>query len=148
MIKIIDGDLFDTDCQIIAHQVNCRGVMSSGVALQVKKKYPQAYKSYKIFLDTFKKSSFGKCQTVQCEGKIIANLFGQDDYGYGKQQTDLSKLQNGLSELRKFMIDAKIKSVAFPYKMSSDRGGANWDDVLELIKECFENFDVKIYKLG
>ena len=37
MIKIINGDLFDTDANIICHQVNCKGKMGSGVALQVKK---------------------------------------------------------------------------------------------------------------
>ena len=43
MIKIIDGDLFDTDAKFICHQVNCMGKMGSGVALQVRKKFPHVY---------------------------------------------------------------------------------------------------------
>ncbi len=46
MIKIIDGNLFDTKAKIIAHQVNCRGVMGSGVALQIKERYPYVYEMY------------------------------------------------------------------------------------------------------
>lgn len=30
----------------IAHQVNCRGKMGSGVALAIKQKYPEVYQKY------------------------------------------------------------------------------------------------------
>lgn len=50
MIKIIDGDLFETDAKFIVHQVNCMGRMGSGVALQVKEKYPHVYEEYKKLL--------------------------------------------------------------------------------------------------
>lgn len=43
MIKVINGDLFTSDARIIAHQVNCQGKMDSGVAQQVKNKYPNVY---------------------------------------------------------------------------------------------------------
>ena len=49
MIKIIDGDLFETDAKFIVHQVNCMGRMGSGVALQVKEKYPHVYEEYAKF---------------------------------------------------------------------------------------------------
>ena len=51
MIKVIDGDLFTTDARIIAHSVNCRGVMGSGVALQVHQKFPHVFFQYKRFCD-------------------------------------------------------------------------------------------------
>jgi hypothetical protein len=43
----------------------------------------------------------------------------------------------------------KIKSVAFPYKIGSDRGGADWNVILSMINSVFENTDitVKVYKL-
>ena len=39
MIQIIEGNLFDSNAHIIAHQVNCQGVMGSGVAKQVKERF-------------------------------------------------------------------------------------------------------------
>ena len=39
-IKIIDGNLFDSKAKIIAHQVNCQGKMNSGVAKEVRQRYP------------------------------------------------------------------------------------------------------------
>lgn len=43
---ILNGDLFKTPFEIIAHQVNCQGVMGSGVAKQVKEKFPYVYSTY------------------------------------------------------------------------------------------------------
>ena len=47
MIRVIDGDLFTTDARFIVHQVNCKGVMGSGVAKQVRNKYPHVFVEYK-----------------------------------------------------------------------------------------------------
>lgn len=45
-IKIIDGNLFDSKAKIIAHQVNCQGKMNSGVAKEVRQRYPHVYRDY------------------------------------------------------------------------------------------------------
>ena len=47
MIKHVKADIFTTDCDIIVHQVNCYGVMGSGIAKQVKERYPDVYDIYK-----------------------------------------------------------------------------------------------------
>lgn len=47
MIEIIEGNLFDTDAKFICHQVNCMGKMDSGVALQIKQRFPHVYEEYK-----------------------------------------------------------------------------------------------------
>ena len=49
MIKVINGDLFSSTARFIVHQVNCQGKMGSGVALQVKQKFPHVYDEYKKF---------------------------------------------------------------------------------------------------
>ena len=46
MIKLIEGNLFNTKANIICHQCNCQGIMGSGVALEVKNRYPKVYESY------------------------------------------------------------------------------------------------------
>lgn len=40
MLKHIKGDIFKSNADAILHQVNCQGVMNSGVAKQVREKYP------------------------------------------------------------------------------------------------------------
>ena len=73
-IKFYNGDLLDSTAGIIAHQVNARGVMGSGVALAIKTKYPEVFKSYREFFETgnlkLGKVDFAKTN----DGKIVANI--------------------------------------------------------------------------
>ena len=43
MVEIKIGNVFDTDAKYICHQVNCKGKMASGVAKEVRERYPDAY---------------------------------------------------------------------------------------------------------
>ncbi len=54
-IKIIDGDLFTTNAKIICHQVNCQGEMNTGVAQQVREKFPHVYEEYKGYVEAYRK---------------------------------------------------------------------------------------------
>lgn len=40
-VVIKEGNVFDSDAKIICHQVNCQGVMGSGVAKEVRERYPR-----------------------------------------------------------------------------------------------------------
>lgn len=48
---ILNGDVFTAPFDAIAHQVNCRGVMNSGVAKTVRERYPEAFDAYKKLCD-------------------------------------------------------------------------------------------------
>lgn len=150
MIKIIDGDLLESNADIIAHQVNCQGKMNSGIAKQIREKYPEVFKLYKTLCDNYidhKYDLLGMCDVVSISnGKYIANLFGQLNYGYdGKQYTNLQALKIAMIKLRNFA--SKNKTIAFPYGLASFRGGAKWEDVYAIIKEVFDGYNVEIWRL-
>ena len=48
MVQVIEGNLFDSHAHIIAHQVNCQGAMNSGVAKQVRERFPHVFEMYKM----------------------------------------------------------------------------------------------------
>ena len=50
-MKIIYGDILNITEGIIRQQVNCMGVMGSGLAKQIRNKYPRVYQKYKDFLN-------------------------------------------------------------------------------------------------
>lgn len=154
MITIIDGDLLSSNADIIAHQVNCQGKMNSGVAKQIREKYPDVYNVYMKWCEMcvkYKDVLLGRCQLVKTRnGKLIANLFGQLGYGYdGKQYTDLNALKNAMINLRDYHIRYMDKAtvVAMPYKIGCARGGANWDDVYKIIDEIFKDYTVELWRL-
>lgn len=153
MIKIVNGNILDAHEDIICQQVNCMGVMGAGLAKQIRNKYPEVYDAYTEMCGMFsKKKLFGQSQMVKCnDGKYIANIFGQLDYGTNKVQTDYKALYDGLSRVFNAVIKLKQykgKSIAIPYGIGCGLAGGNWGKVYEIIEELSEsyNYDITIYK--
>ena len=171
MIKNINGNIFDSKANFIVHQVNCQGVMGSGVAAQVAERFPHVEKEYLKYLKYCKKYKIEPLGTAQYiptetwaiglvdtmkntyvdaydkEYQYIVNLFGQDNFGMGVQQTNLKAMEKAFVD-----ICGKAKSigatVAVPYRIGSFRGGAKWEDVERIIKNVFEHsgVDVEIWR--
>lgn len=151
MINHIKGDIFQSNADVILHQVNCQGVMGSGVAKQVREKYPWVFAEYKRLCDDAKrlpngtKSLLGVTQFVFInETQVIGNLFAQDRFGYdGKCYSDYTALRKCLMYVKKKFGDKKI---AIPYLMACHRGGGNWDTVREIIEDTLEGCDITLYE--
>ena len=86
MVEVKIGNVFDTDAKYICHQVNCKGKMASGVAKEVRERYPSVYWEYmsiwerSVGLGT---SLLGQAQFIKVEpNRTIVNCFAQDNYGY------------------------------------------------------------------
>lgn len=145
MVKIINGDLFDSKANIIAHQVNCQGVMGSGVALQVKQKYPNVYEGYKRICNG---KMLGKIQLIPINShkQMICNIFGQDSCGYdGRQYTSIEALSQCFRELAYFATKNKY-TIAMPYGIGCVRGGADWNKVYQMIEDIFVDGIVELWK--
>lgn len=150
MIKIIEGNLFDSKAQIICHQVNACGVMGSGVAKEVRERYPTVYGAYR---NEYEKGNLKLGIVIYATAKkdqVIANMCAQDKFGYdGKLYTNYVALQECFNNVVSYAYSAfDIKpTIALPYKMSCDRGGGKWDIVYQMIENTFKDFDVEIWKL-
>lgn len=141
----IDGNLLDTDADVIMHQVNCKGAMNSGVAKAIREKWPIVYEKYKNACDTSTSPLLGKILPVKVDNAVIVNLFAQFNYGYdGERYTSYDAIDTCLKKVAKFCAEKEVKSVALPYHMSCDRGGANWNIIMEMIKQHFNDLDITI----
>lgn len=152
MIKIVDGDILKTDCNIICHQVNCRGVMGAGLAKQIRDTYPKCYEEYSEFVADFKHVGLlGQVYYyVDDSGKVIANLFGQDGYGRSKKQTDYEALEEAFKYVREAVTEDgsefKGYSIAIPYMIGCGLAGGDWNIVYSMIQDIFKDIDVTLYK--
>src|SRR5438067_13930817 len=45
-VKVVIGDLFESDAQTLVNTVNTVGVMGKGIALGFKQRYPEMYEDY------------------------------------------------------------------------------------------------------
>lgn len=153
MIKIVYGDLLEAKEDILGHQVNCQGKMNSGVAKSIREKYPYAYHMYMKKCEANSKLNqetsnlLGKLQIATVEtDKHVANLFGQNFYGYDKKKyTDEEALFSAFKRLREYAENFEL-SVALPYMIGCYRGGADWKIVEEYLLKAFDGYEVTLYK--
>lgn len=154
MLEVIDGNLFSMTRGIIGHQVNCMGVIGSGVAVQVRNLFPDIFIRYCEFIRETNKSScspLGSCQIVQTsdnDALFVANIFGQFGFGKGERFTNYAALEAGLDYCFKFAA-SKGLPVGLPYKIGCDRGGGDWTLISEMINRLAEDHkvDVTLYRL-
>ena len=163
MIQYINGDLLDSVCVFICHQVNCQGKMASGVAGQIRKRWPEVYTNYKFKCDqawaieqtdpmtTKEDYLLGSVQILYIEDaniprQCVVNMFAQAFYGYnGSRYTSYDAFWNCLNELKNQI--PKDSTIAFPYKIGCGLGGANWKIIEKMIDVVFKDYRVFIYKL-
>ena len=147
MIRVVKGNLLDATEHIIAHQVNCQRKMNSGVAKAIREKYPEVYEKYQNT-----EPKLGTVEYVSVDRRYVANMYAQDMYGYdGKQYTSYESFRqcckNIVNECRLSKHMNKDLNVAMPYKIASDRGGADWDKIMDILLEEFTDVDLTLYKL-
>jgi O-acetyl-ADP-ribose deacetylase (regulator of RNase III) len=158
MIIHKDGNLLKAEENIIGHQVNCQGVMQSGIAIQIADRYIKVATDHTEICNYYRTRKYsglegllGKVQLVSIDkDKYICNIFSQLDYNrdYSKgreKHTSYKALAEALHELKRIAKESNL-SVALPYNLGSDRGGAKWEVVEALIDEAFEDYQVTIYK--
>lgn len=146
-IKYFDGNLLESNAPLIMHQVNCKGVMNSGVAKAIKEKWPIVYDEYQKFysylpIDTL----LGTTQFVKIgNNRYVANMFAQERYGYnGIKYTSYDAIDKCLRSVARNAENGEIDRVAMPYNMSSDRGGADWEVILAMVNAAFRDTDITI----
>lgn len=155
MIKEVIGNLLDSDCDIICHQVNCRGVMGAGLAKQIAERYPLVLNVYR---NRYNKglARLGELDFVLATPKqIVCNMYAQDRYGRDRQYTDYEAFKDCLDGIVDFIriseakYNFKVNKIGFPYNIGCGLAGGDWNIVQKLIKDRFanENVAVEIYRL-
>lgn len=167
MIKVINGSILNAKTDFIMHQVNCCGVMNSGVA--------KSLRNFNKGIFTHYKSKFEQCKKYNInllgdndyywlinhdKSQCIVSMFAQGDWGYdGKQYTDYDAFRTCL---RQFKADwpewvedidknhnkiIRRVSVALPYNIGCCRGGGNWPDIYTIIETELVDYDVELWRL-
>lgn len=149
MVTIKSGNLLDAKEKVIAHQVNCQGVVG-GLAAAIFRKWRYAGNDYQQCVTRIMKANghtkalLGMAQLTgqQRDGHIICNLYGQynggDDYNRERLEQALRQLGN----------TARLMgwSVALPWRLSCGIAGGDWDEVQQIIKRTMDGVECVIYR--
>lgn len=148
MVTVVKGNLLNASEKIIAHQVNCQKKMNSGVAKAIREKWPNVFEEYQKVEPQL---GFVDFILVDRNYHYVANMYAQDNYGYdGKQYTNYDAFRQcckQIVEICRNLSMTKKYTVAMPYKIASDRGGADWDKIMDILLEEFTDIDLTLYKL-
>jgi O-acetyl-ADP-ribose deacetylase (regulator of RNase III) len=156
-IEFVEGNILDSHANIIVQSVNHKKVMGSGLAKQIRQKYPNILDDYILMCEKYKFNEISIEGLVYWFGisddkyrvQYIASIFGQENYGTDRRHTNYFSLINGLNSVFIYAENLNL-SVAIPYGIGCGLGGGDWDIVLSLIKDalkCYPTLDVYIYKL-
>jgi O-acetyl-ADP-ribose deacetylase (regulator of RNase III) len=139
MIKVVKGDVLAIDRGIIVHGCNCQGVMGSGVAAEVAKRFPEAFTAYKWQEEidglTLGNISFAYTST---KDKIIVNALTQNLYGAKNASYSNGRLTSydAVAECFYKVLELCKKNncfdVAFPL-IGAVRGGGDWSVISAII---------------
>lgn len=160
MITYKKGNLLESSCAIICHQVNCQGVMGAGIAKQLRDKYSGLYEAYRCLVEkNGKENCLGRVFFFQpASGRIIANMFAQFHYlPRTVVNTDYKAFRECCKSIKDFVLErAQIEScsvgdikIGFPYKIGCGLAGGDWNIVSRILEEEFKDdcWDVEIWEL-
>ena len=159
------GNLLDAPVDYICHQVNCQGRMGSGIAKQIKERWPVVYEAYMAGFEERRKeveklcgqwetqidvseTLLGHLQQIQINDKqTVINMFAQQHYGYdGKRYTSYDAFWACLGGIRDSI--PKGSKIGFPAKIGCGLGGANWEVIFRMIEQVLgDEYEVYIYML-
>lgn len=143
MLPIIEGDItdFPSGISCIAHGCNTMGIMGSGLALQMARKYPevrsidqQAFQERKVCLGHF--------SYVQLpDRRLIFNLYQQITFGHLNLLALQKSVEAALTKITELRSKEPLEVVgpytdttlALPYKIGCGLAKGNWQEVKAML---------------
>lgn len=156
MIFDASGDLLESPhLTHIVHQCNLYHTFGSGLALQIKNKYPMAVNAdlQTTRGDLTKLGWYTRALTN--DGKVVLNLYSQVGISATQRTTSYDKMFEGLTRVKQALESpgesewtSKSIHLGIPYKLGCGLAGGSWKIVCAIIGEIFEDapFHVTIYQ--
>lgn len=143
MIKFTEGNLLEAGTEVLVNTVNTVGVMGKGIALMFKERFDFNYQAYA------KACKAGLVQT----GKMFVTEVNELDgpkwivnfptKQHWRADSRIEWVVEGLYDLRKFIQDKQIKSIAIP-PLGAGNGGLDWTVVRDHIENILGDLPVEV----
>lgn len=148
MIAYTQGNLLDAPVEALVNTVNTVGVMGKGIALMFKERFPDNMKAYALACKQ-KQVMTGKMfvtETGELMGpRWIVNFPTKQHW---RADSCMGWIEDGLQDLRRFLIEEKVQSIAIP-PLGAGNGGLNWPDVRAQIESTLgdlQDTEILIYE--
>lgn len=128
MINFTQGNLLEARAEALVNTVNTVGVMGKGIALMFKERFADNYLRY---------AAACKAKEVQTGRMFVTEVRELDGPRWvvnfptkrnWRSPSKLEWIEEGLQDLRRFIVDSGIKSIAIP-PLGAGNGGLDWAEV-------------------
>lgn len=141
MIKELKGNLLDSNCDVICHQVNLQGVMGGGLALQIATKYPHCEKEYKEYCKKYNGDLLGRvCFYEIKDFKYIANCFSQNE----DFTTNYKWLEYCVNMIYEFAKKHYLRYVGIPKNYGCGIAKGDWNRVKAIWCDKFKDSEIEL----
>lgn len=147
MITYTQGNLLEARAEALVNTVNTVGVMGKGIALMFRERFEANFRRYAAACKV------GEVQT----GRMFVTEPGELDgprwivnfptKQHWRAPSRLEWVESGLQDLRRFLIEHRVASVAIP-PLGAGNGGLDWPLVRGCIERALgdlESIDIQIY---
>lgn len=139
-VKIVHGNLFDSEMKTLTNTVNCVGVMGKGIALEFKNRFPEMYKEYRRLCD--------KGLVRLGEPYLYEDLFGTSILNFPTKNhwrsfSRIEDIEDGLDYFASKYAEWGITSIAFP-QLGCGNGGLDWNTVRPLMTDKLDPLDLEV----
>lgn len=149
MITFTEGNLLDAKVDALVNTVNTVGVMGKGIALMFKEAFPENLRAYTVACKA-KELQVGRMFVTERKDlvggpKWIVNFPTKEHW---RNPSKLEWIVEGLSDLKRFIIENDVRSIALP-PLGSGNGGLDWRKVRPLIEQALgelEKVEVVVYE--
>jgi O-acetyl-ADP-ribose deacetylase (regulator of RNase III) len=143
MITFTQGNLLEARTEALVNTVNTVGVMGKGIALMFKERFAENFRRY---------AAACKAREVQTGKMFVTPVHELDGprwivnfptKQHWRSPSRLEWVQEGLQDLRRFLLEQHIQSVAIP-PLGAGNGGLEWAKVREQITQTLGDLDIEI----
>ena len=148
MITYTQGNLLDAPVEALVNTVNTVGVMGKGIALMFKERFPQNMQAYALACKQ-QQVVTGKMFITETadlmEPRWIVNFPTKQHW---RARSRMEWIEDGLQDLRRFLIEEKVQSIAIP-ALGAGNGGLSWQEVkirIESALSDLQGINILIYE--
>ena len=140
MIRVLIGDMFESEAQTLVNTVNCVGVMGKGIALEFKKRFSEMYEDYA------KRCAAGTVRLGQpylYRSLMTPYVLNFPTKGHWKAVSKLSDIIAGMDHLEKNYKAWGITSLACP-ALGCSNGQLEWRVVGPTLFQHVSRLDIPV----
>jgi O-acetyl-ADP-ribose deacetylase (regulator of RNase III) len=145
MITFTQGNLLEARAEALVNTVNTVGVMGKGIALMFKERFDENFRRYAAACKA-KEVQTGKMFVTpvhELDGpRWIVNFPTKQHW---RAPSRMEWVVEGLQDLRRFLIEHQVKSIAIP-PLGAGNGGLEWAEVREQIERALGDLGVRAHQ--